>query len=121
MKRERGRTSPVASCGRRYFRVIVSVIVNSLSHKQLHLIRNPLISCHVTRMRDYKFYVLRAVQNYEFVLHLNLRRALQQSKSHRFDMAPGTIPNMGPQPNSEMPVIIWKYFISTLKITLFIV
>jgi hypothetical protein len=44
--------SQVASAGRRYFRVIVIVIVNDLSNKQLRLIRNPIIFCRVTRIRD---------------------------------------------------------------------
>jgi hypothetical protein len=44
---QRRRTSQVISSGRRNFRVIVSVIVNELSNKQLHLIRNPFI-CHGT-------------------------------------------------------------------------
>jgi hypothetical protein len=51
-ERERQRTSQVASSGRRYFRVTVIVLVNDLSNKQLRLIRNPLISCRVTRIRD---------------------------------------------------------------------
>jgi hypothetical protein len=51
-KRERRQTSQVASSGEHYFRVIVTVIVNELSNKQLRLIQNPLISCHVTRIRD---------------------------------------------------------------------
>jgi hypothetical protein len=42
-KRERRRTSLVASPVRRDFRVIAVVIVNELPNKQHHLIRNPFI------------------------------------------------------------------------------
>jgi hypothetical protein len=45
---QRRRASQVASSGRRYFGVIVVVIVNELFSKQLHLIQNPIISCHGT-------------------------------------------------------------------------
>jgi hypothetical protein len=41
-KRERRRTSQVASSGRRYFTVTVSVIVNELSNKQLHRSPEPI-------------------------------------------------------------------------------
>jgi DNA-binding transcriptional regulator YdaS (Cro superfamily) len=55
MKRERRRASQVASSGKRYFRVILIIIVNALSNKHLHLIRNPLISCRVTKILDNNF------------------------------------------------------------------
>jgi hypothetical protein len=55
MKRERRWTSQVTSSGRRYFRVIV--IVKDLTNKQLCLIRNPLISCCVTRIHDSIFWL----------------------------------------------------------------
>jgi hypothetical protein len=77
MKRERRRTSQVASSGRHYFRVIVIVIVNELSKKQVHLIRNPFVSCHGTPdMCQYEYCMLlggafcvahHALLNMEFV------------------------------------------------------
>jgi hypothetical protein len=42
----------MASSGRHYFRVVVVVFINDLSNKQLHLNRNPLISCRVTWIQD---------------------------------------------------------------------
>jgi hypothetical protein len=47
-KRERGRISQVASSGRRYFRLIINVIVNELSNKTASSNRESRIICHGT-------------------------------------------------------------------------
>jgi hypothetical protein len=51
LRTRRRQTSQVAPCVRVYFWVIVI----NLSNKSLHLNRNPLISCRVTRIHDNNF------------------------------------------------------------------